>query len=64
MIEVMRGHAKSGEELGLSELYFRFTLDSFVAMAFGSELGSMESGTPVPFATAFDFAQTRSASPA
>ena len=27
LTEVMRGHAKSGEELALSELYFRFTLD-------------------------------------
>jgi len=61
LIDVMRGHAKSGEELGLSELFFRFTLDSFVAMAFGSELGSMQAGTPVPFATAFYFAQQRSA---
>lgn len=61
MIDVLRGHAKSGEEIDLAALFFLLTLDSFVGMAFGSELGSMQSGTPVPFATAFDFAQQRSA---
>lgn len=47
-------------EFDLDNLFFRFTLNSFAEMAFGTDVGalSLDSDDPVPFAAAFDFAQS------
>jgi hypothetical protein len=44
----------------LDTLFFRFTLNSFAELAFGLDVGALstESDEPVPFAAAFDFAQS------
>ncbi|KAL8276743.1 hypothetical protein RQP46_010852 [Phenoliferia psychrophenolica] len=46
-------------EFDLANLFFRFTLESFALMAFGSNIGalSLDSDAPVLFASAFDYAQ-------
>ncbi|KAI9340180.1 cytochrome P450 [Zopfochytrium polystomum] len=49
----------NNEIVNLSELFFRFTLDGFCRIGFGENLNSLEQEKPVPFATAFDDAQTR-----
>ncbi|KAK0549074.1 hypothetical protein OC846_004231 [Tilletia horrida] len=46
----------------LPELFFRYTLNSFSRMAFGTDIGCLTHdvsclSTPVPFAVAFDYAQ-------
>ncbi|KAE8227149.1 hypothetical protein CF319_g349 [Tilletia indica] len=46
----------------LPELFFRYTLNSFSRMAFGTDIGCLTKDpvcleTPVPFAVAFDYAQ-------
>jgi hypothetical protein len=43
----------------LDKLFFRFTLSSFSYMTFGrTDVGALETGEPVPFAEAFDEAQS------
>ncbi|KAJ3116568.1 hypothetical protein HDU96_009357 [Phlyctochytrium bullatum] len=51
--------ANPSTPVNLSDLFFRFTLDGFCKIGFGIDLGCMASDTPVPFAVAFDDAQTR-----
>lgn len=49
-----------GTAFSLDTLFFRFTLNSFAELAFGLDVGALstESDEPVPFAAAFDSAQT------
>ena len=47
----------SASQVDLQDLFFRFTLDSFMRIGYGVDLGSMASDLPVPFAVAFDRAQ-------
>ncbi|TPX70539.1 hypothetical protein CcCBS67573_g06476 [Chytriomyces confervae] len=54
---VLEEHAASGLEFDLSDLFFRFTFDSFVKIAFGIDVNSMTSKEKVPFMEAFDNAQ-------
>ncbi|SCV70500.1 BQ2448_1894 [Microbotryum intermedium] len=51
--------AKFHQRLDLMSLFFRFTLNSFSDMAFGSAVNALSTETdgPVPFAMAFDEAQ-------
>ncbi|KAJ1563671.1 hypothetical protein HK405_001193, partial [Cladochytrium tenue] len=51
--------ADAGEIIDLHELFFKFTLDGFCRIGFGEHLGSLESDRSMPFAAAFDDAQTR-----
>ena len=46
--------------VNLSSLFFRFTLNSFAEMAFGTDIRALstETDAPVPFAEAFDYAQS------
>lgn len=57
LVSVIGDHADKNEEFDLSDLFFRFTLDSFTEMAFGKSTRSLETCEPVPFAVAFDYAQ-------
>lgn len=57
LVTVIGDHADKNEEFDLSDLFFRFTLDSFTEMAFGKSTRSLETSEPVPFAVAFDYAQ-------
>lgn len=57
LVSVIGEHADRNEEFDLSDLFFRFTLDSFTEMAFGKSTRSLETSEPVPFAVAFDYAQ-------
>lgn len=57
LVSVIGDHADKNEEFDLSDLFFRFTLDSFTEMAFGKSTRSLETSEPVPFAVAFDYAQ-------
>lgn len=59
LAKVLRSHAKANDVVSLNEIFFRLTLDSFVQMSFGVRLNSLRDGKPVPFATAFDYAQGR-----
>ncbi|KAJ3356195.1 hypothetical protein HDU83_001774 [Entophlyctis luteolus] len=56
---ILSEYATSGEQFNLQEILFKFTLDSFTKIGFGIDLESMQSKTPLPFALAFDSAQTR-----
>ncbi|ORY63680.1 putative cytochrome P450 monooxygenase [Leucosporidium creatinivorum] len=60
LLAIIRRRADAGEEFDLDTLFFRFTLNSFAEMAFGTDVGalSLDSDEPVPFAAAFDFAQS------
>ncbi|ORY63681.1 putative cytochrome P450 monooxygenase [Leucosporidium creatinivorum] len=60
LLAIIRRHADKGEEFSLDALFFRFTLNSFADLAFGVDVGALstESDEPVPFAAAFDFAQS------
>ncbi|CAG8440405.1 8104_t:CDS:2 [Funneliformis mosseae] len=50
--------ARTGETFDLQDLFFRFTMDSFVKITFGIDLKCLENPKePVKFASAFDFAQ-------
>ncbi|KAI8819825.1 cytochrome P450 [Fimicolochytrium jonesii] len=55
---LLENAAQTGQTIDLQDAFFRFTLDSFVKLAFGINLGSLDSPLPVPFAAAFDRAQT------
>ncbi|KAL8290477.1 hypothetical protein RQP46_002735 [Phenoliferia psychrophenolica] len=55
--ERLSGYAQTQKSVDLSSLFFAFTLDSFSKLAFGRTVGALDSETPVPFATAFDYAQ-------
>ncbi|BGP01480.1 putative cytochrome P450 monooxygenase [Rhodotorula toruloides ATCC 204091] len=59
LIAIIGRHADRGEEFDLQDLFFRFTLNSFAEMAFGKDIGALntESDEPVPFAKAFDYGQ-------
>lgn len=49
----------SAPAFALDQLFFRFTLSSFSYMTFGRpDVGALETGEPVPFAEAFDEAQS------
>ena len=47
----------TGEEFDLAQLFFDFTIDTFVNIAFGVELGNLDREEKHPFATAFDLGQ-------
>ncbi|KDN52517.1 cytochrome P450 [Tilletiaria anomala UBC 951] len=60
--EVASRKSSGSNKILLPELFFRYTLSSFSKMAFSADLKCLSSSpdvleTPVPFATAFDFAQ-------
>ncbi|KAK4050286.1 hypothetical protein OIV83_003607 [Microbotryomycetes sp. JL201] len=59
LVEIVKRHAESGQELHLDKLFFRFTLETFGSMAFGLDIGALDpdNDEPVPFAEAFDHAQ-------
>ncbi|KDE06199.1 hypothetical protein MVLG_03479 [Microbotryum lychnidis-dioicae p1A1 Lamole] len=59
MAQVLDRYAQTGETFDLAGLFFRFTLNSFTELAFGYDIGALNAATdkPVPFATAFDYAQ-------
>ncbi|KAL8286712.1 hypothetical protein RQP46_004240 [Phenoliferia psychrophenolica] len=47
----------TGKPFDILPLFFSFTLDSFSLLAFGTSIGALESDTPLPFVTAFDYVQ-------
>ncbi|KAG2186343.1 hypothetical protein INT43_002781 [Umbelopsis isabellina] len=47
----------NGKTIDFHDLMFKFTLDSFVLLGFGEELGALRKDGKVPFAAAFDAAQ-------
>ncbi|ORZ30371.1 cytochrome P450 [Catenaria anguillulae PL171] len=50
--------AQNGKVVDLNDLFYRFTLDSFMEIGFGmTDLGALTSDEPVPFAVAFDEVQ-------
>ncbi len=49
---------EKGESFDLAKLFFNFTMDTFVEIAFGKNLGSLRK--PHPFATSFDVVQNLS----
>lgn len=56
--EILEKRAESGEEFDLQNLYYRFTLSSFMKMAFSEDIGCLSRPEdPVPFAESFDYAQ-------
>ncbi|KAI8810639.1 cytochrome P450 [Cladochytrium replicatum] len=55
---VLTRHANQGTIIDLHDAFFRFTLDGFAQIAFSIELNSMLATSQVPFALAFDRAQT------
>jgi fatty acid omega-hydroxylase len=58
---ILANAAETGKELNMAQLFFSFTLDSICKIAFGIELRALEalsSGHTIPFAAAFDSAQT------
>ncbi|KAM0786348.1 hypothetical protein ACM66B_001820 [Microbotryomycetes sp. NB124-2] len=59
LLEIVKRHAETGQELHLDKLFFRFTLETFGSMAFGLDIGALDpdNDAPVPFAEAFDHAQ-------
>lgn len=56
---ILAHHAKTGETLDLSSLFFAYTLSAFSRMAFSVDLETLQETTivPVAFAQAFDYAQ-------
>lgn len=48
---------RNNKEFDLQDFFFRFTMDTFVEIAFGHDLKSLQSETPHPFAVAFDDVQ-------
>ncbi|CAO3690445.1 unnamed protein product [Umbelopsis vinacea] len=48
---------QNGKAIDFHDLMFKFTLDSFVLLGFGEELGALRTEGKVPFAAAFDAAQ-------
>ncbi|GAA5858896.1 hypothetical protein JCM1840_006607 [Sporobolomyces johnsonii] len=60
LVDVLTHFADKGDEIALSDLFFRLTLDSFCHMALGTEPGALKAalqGKSVPFAVAFDYSQ-------
>ncbi|GAA5858916.1 hypothetical protein JCM1840_006617 [Sporobolomyces johnsonii] len=60
LVDVIVHFASKGDEIAISDLFFRFTLDSFCHMAFGTDPGALKAALKhehVPFASAFDYAQ-------
>lgn len=53
--------AADGTEVDFHEIMFKFTLDSFVRIGFGADLGALKlkRGEKLPFADAFDAAQAQ-----
>ncbi|TPX55746.1 hypothetical protein PhCBS80983_g05075 [Powellomyces hirtus] len=50
--------AEKGDVIDLQDIFFRFTLDSFGKIGFNADLNCLGNPDPVPFAQAFDSAQT------
>ncbi|KAH8556114.1 cytochrome P450 [Umbelopsis sp. PMI_123] len=48
---------ENGNSVDFHDLMFKFTLDSFVIIGFGEDLGALRTEGKVPFAAAFDAAQ-------
>ncbi|PLW34730.1 hypothetical protein PCANC_15055 [Puccinia coronata f. sp. avenae] len=64
MAELLKSAAEDNRSMDFCDLFFRFTLDSFVQMTFGEDLGEEKKGSPsrffqgsIPFPVAFDHAQ-------
>ncbi|RUP11883.1 cytochrome P450 [Jimgerdemannia flammicorona] len=51
--------ADAGTEIDFHDILFKYTLDSFVRIGFGTELGALKQKEKLPFAIAFDAAQTQ-----
>ena len=49
-----RARPEDGVQIDMGDLFYRFTLDSFVEVAFGVRLGCVVEQGPVEFASAFD----------
>ncbi|KAL1922427.1 uncharacterized protein VTP21DRAFT_9966 [Calcarisporiella thermophila] len=59
VVKVLEQYAESGQEFNLSDVFFRFTLDTFGKLSFGTSFNCLERPQdPIPFAVAFDQAQT------
>ncbi|KAJ3360150.1 Protein kinase alk2 [Allomyces javanicus] len=54
----LRDAARSGTIVDLHDLLYRFTLDSFMEIGYGARIDALKSDEPIPFAAAFDRAQT------
>lgn len=56
----MDRHSSSGDGFNLAHVFSNLTLETFVKMAFGQNVGALrvESDEPVPFARAFDLLQS------
>ncbi|ORX61453.1 cytochrome P450 [Hesseltinella vesiculosa] len=54
MCGLFDGAVKSGRIVDMHDMMFRYTLDSFVFLGFGVEIGSLTHGNKVPFAASFD----------
>ncbi|WAQ89999.1 hypothetical protein PtA15_11A691 [Puccinia triticina] len=72
LLDILKSTVKANHSIDFCDLFFRFTMDSFVQMTFGKDLGllgtdyydkgkaslpSKLSPVSIPFADAFDFAQ-------
>ena len=57
LISALEPYSESGQSVDMQDMFFRFTFDSFVEIAFGVRLESLLSKDPHPFQVAFDRAQ-------
>eukprot|EP00939_MAST-03C_sp_MAST-3C-sp1_P004737 g4737.t1 len=55
VVQHIEGISKRNESFDLADIFFRFTMDTFVEIAFGEKLGSLKKSHP--FASAFDEVQ-------
>ncbi|KAI9354608.1 cytochrome P450 [Zopfochytrium polystomum] len=57
LVMVLDKAADSGEAVNLNDLFFRFTMDGFCKIAFGTEINCLTAPEPPPFARSFDRTQ-------
>eukprot|EP00053_Salpingoeca_punica_P018017 m.175061 g.175061 ORF g.175061 m.175061 type:complete len:574 (-) comp17340_c0_seq1:1920-3641(-) len=53
VVEIVRKHARKGEAFDLQDVFYRFTMDSMVKIAFGQSVDCLGS-EHIPFMSAFD----------
>ena len=58
VIRYIDNKIENNESFDLAKVFFNFTMDTFVEIAFGTNLGSLRK--PHPFATSFDVVQSLS----
>ncbi|KAL1925315.1 uncharacterized protein VTP21DRAFT_198 [Calcarisporiella thermophila] len=56
--KVLDDYASTGEKIDLHDLFFRFTLESFLRIGFGTSIGAMDLSREVKFAKSFDAMQS------